>query len=85
MEGLDVGGLQCFDEADQLGVFVGCGNEEELEGLAGENALDGFPQLIKVVVDRRDDDCHIFACVGGFRRDWDRLVAPMADCVDDES
>lgn len=37
-------------------------------------------------MNRRDDYRHIFACVVGIRRNWDRFVEPMApevnDCTD---
>lgn len=42
LESSDVGCFERLDKADELGVLVGCGNQQEFVGLACQNTLEGF-------------------------------------------
>lgn len=45
--------------------------------------MDGLPQLLEVVVNRRDDNSDILGRIRWLRRDCEGFVAPMAEKVDD--
>jgi hypothetical protein len=64
-------------------VFVGSRDQEKLIRAARENALDGLPQLLEVIVNCRDDNGDILGRIRRLRRDRDGFVAPMAEKVDD--
>ena len=64
-------------------VFGGGSDEDELVGLAGQNALQRGAKLLHAVVDGGDDDSHILGSERWLLRDGLRLVAPMADAVDE--
>lgn len=66
-------------------MFVGSGNQKKLVWLASQNTLQGPLQLLKVIVDRWNDDRDIVGCIRRFGRNGLSLVAPMADGVDDEA
>lgn len=66
-------------------ILVGSGNQKKLVWLASQNTLQGPLQLLKVIVDRGDDDGDIVGCVRGFGRNGHSFVAPMTDGVDDEA
>jgi hypothetical protein len=59
VEDADVGRLERLDKREELLILVRGGDEEELIGVTGEDALQSLPQLLEMIVDGGDDDRHI--------------------------
>lgn len=85
LEYLDIRGFKSLDEGNELGVLVRGRHKQELERITCQNALDGFSQLFKIVVNRGNDDRDILLSVRRLGRNWDRFVTPMAVGVDNEA
>lgn len=83
MEDSDICRLQRLDKGNELLVFVGSRDQEELIRAARENALDGLPQLVEVIVNCRDDNRDVLGRIRRLRRDREGFVAPMTEKVDD--
>ena len=74
MEHAEIGGLQRLCKVEEFLVLVCCCNEQEFGGVANENALKRFLELLKIMMDGWNYDRDIFGRKGGTGRFRDRLV-----------
>lgn len=81
----NLGVLERLGQALEGGSPVVSSDQNELRGLAGQDAHQRWSEFLNSIVNGRDDDCNVL--VGESWLGWDgfRLVSPVADAVDQQS
>lgn len=66
-------------------MLLGRSNKDELVGVTSQDTLDRLSEIVKVVLDGRENDCHILRSISRLFRDRPGLVAEMRDDIDEET
>lgn len=85
IENPDLGIRKRVRQLLEILAFVVCGDENQLSRLTSEDALERWPELLKDIVNSRDDNGDIFAGKSWLIRYGLGLINPVAHAVDKQS